>query len=186
MKNTNKNSLSISGLCLILLTVLFSVSQAYAEAQTTADNRRAVLPTNFDLSLVLQLNDSAAFNTPANIFSAFLDPLQSSSIVGSRIDIGAYEVLPPTVTTPTSAKVAATSATLGGNVTSNGGAAITERGVVYALTGTNSDPLIGGTGVVKKATTTGTTSVFTVAVTGLTQTTGYSFKAYATNSLGTS
>ena len=91
----------------------------------------------------------------------------------------------PTVTTPTSANVATTTARLGGNVTSDGGAAITERGVVYALTGTNSNPLIGGTGVVK-ATTTGTTGVFTVLVTGLTQTTGYSFKAYATNSGGTS
>ena len=96
-----------------------------------------------------------------------------------------YEASAATVTTPTSANLTTTTATLGGNVTSDGGAAITERGVVYAPTGTNSDPLIGGTGVVK-TTRTGTTGVFTVAVTGLTQTTGYSFKAYATNSLGTS
>ena len=96
-----------------------------------------------------------------------------------------YEASAATVTTPTSANLAAATATLGGNVTSDGGAAITERGVVYAPTATNSNPLIGGTGVVK-ATRTGTTGVFTVPVTGLTQTTGYSFKAYAINSLGTS
>jgi CSLREA domain-containing protein len=38
MKNTNKNSLSISGLCLILLTVLFSVNQAHAQGGTLIVN----------------------------------------------------------------------------------------------------------------------------------------------------
>jgi hypothetical protein len=89
------------------------------------------------------------------------------------------------VTTPTSANVTDTSATLGGNVASDGGATITERGVVYAPTATNSDPQIGGTGVTKVATS-GTTGIFTVDVTGLSPGTGYSFKAYATNSVGTS
>jgi hypothetical protein len=91
----------------------------------------------------------------------------------------------PTVTTSTSASIAATTATLGGNVTSDGGAAVTERGVVYSLTATNSNPIINGTGVVK-ATTSGTTGVFTVPVSSLTASSGYSFKAYATNSVGTS
>jgi hypothetical protein len=35
----------------------------------------------------------------------------------------------PTVTTPTSASVTQTSATLGGNVTGDGGASVTARGV---------------------------------------------------------
>ncbi len=90
----------------------------------------------------------------------------------------------PTVTMPTSASVTSTGATLGGNVTSDAGSAITERGVVYALTSANADPLIGGTGVTK-VTATGTTGVFTAAVTGLTLSSGYSFKAYATNANGT-
>ncbi|MEO6753391.1 MAG: hypothetical protein ABIP85_16565, partial [Chthoniobacteraceae bacterium] len=90
----------------------------------------------------------------------------------------------PTVTTPTQTAITAGSATLGGNVTSDGGAAITERGIVYSVTTTNGDPLIGGTGVTK-VTGTGTTGVFTVNVTGLIQNTGYSFKAYATNGAGT-
>ena len=91
----------------------------------------------------------------------------------------------PTVSTPTSAAVTATTATLGGNVTADGGATITERGVVYAATSTNSDPLIGDTGVTK-VTTTGTTGVFTVPVSTLSAGTGYSYKAYAINSRGTS
>ena len=90
----------------------------------------------------------------------------------------------PVVTTPTSASVLATSATLGGDVTADGGSAITERGVVYSLTATNADPLISGTGVTK-VTAAGTTGVFTAPITGLTASSGYSFKAYATNGIGT-
>lgn len=91
----------------------------------------------------------------------------------------------PTVTTPAATSITAADATLGGNVTADGGAAITERGVIYSATATNNNPIIGGAGVTK-VTATGTTGVFTAPVTGLTQGTSYSFKAYAINSLGTS
>ncbi len=90
----------------------------------------------------------------------------------------------PTVTSPTSGSIAATSATLGGNVTSDGGTSITERGVVSSQTATNSDPTIGGPGVTK-TTTSGTTGVFSVGVSALSASTGYSFKAFATNSSST-
>ena len=91
----------------------------------------------------------------------------------------------PTVTTPTSASVTESSATLGGDVTADGGASITERGVVYALTATNANPEIGGTGVTK-VTGTGTTGVFTVSATSLVANSAYSYKAYAQNTSGTS
>jgi hypothetical protein len=91
----------------------------------------------------------------------------------------------PTVTSPTATNITATGATLGGNVTSDGGAAITERGVVYSATATNSNPLIGGTGVTK-VTATGATGVFSTPIIGLTPLSGYSYKAYAINSQGTS
>jgi hypothetical protein len=90
----------------------------------------------------------------------------------------------PTVTTPTSASISSTTATLGGNVTSDGGAAITARGVVYALTSANSNPQLAGTGV-SAVVGTGTTGVFTVSATGLTPGAAYSYVAYATNSSGT-
>lgn len=90
----------------------------------------------------------------------------------------------PTVTTPTVAGMSTTSVALGGNVTTDGGSAIIERGVVYAVTSINRDPVLGGTGVTK-LTSPGTTGVFTVNATGLTLGTGYSFKAYATSSGGT-
>ncbi|MDH4452523.1 MAG: FG-GAP repeat protein [Verrucomicrobiota bacterium] len=92
----------------------------------------------------------------------------------------------PTVTSPTAAtSIAAPNVMLGGNVIADGGSIITERGVVYSATVTNADPLIGGTGVIKVSGI-GTIGVFTVAVTGLTQGTNYSYKAYAINSIGTS
>lgn len=91
----------------------------------------------------------------------------------------------PTVASPTKVDITHNSATLGGNATADGGSGITERGVVYAPTVTNSDPEIGGTGVVKVAASGAGTGVFTVPVSGLSASTGYSFKAYATNGIGT-
>ena len=52
-----------------------------------------------------------------------------------------------TVAAPTSTGISATGATLGGNVTSDGGTALTEIGLVYSESSVNADPLIGGTGV---------------------------------------
>ena len=91
----------------------------------------------------------------------------------------------PTVATPTSASIASTTATLGGNVTANGGASLTKVGVLYAVTTTNANPTLGGTGVVEVDDASTTTGVFTVNATGLSVGTGYSFVAFATNSVGT-
>jgi hypothetical protein len=70
-------------------------------------------------------------------------------------------------------------------VTSNGGDPITERGIIYSLTATNSNPFIGGAGVVKTSTI-GTVGVFTLNITGLAATSSYTFKAYAINGIGIS
>jgi hypothetical protein len=94
-------------------------------------------------------------------------------------------LIPPTVTAPTATNITATGATLGGNVTSDGGSTITERGIVIATTATNVDPVINGTGVTKIPTT-GTTGIFTLAVIQMTPETGYSYKAYAINGGGVS
>ena len=88
-------------------------------------------------------------------------------------------------TTPTSSSIRTTTATLGGEVTADGGAAITVRGVVYSLTATDSDPQVGASGVTNLPAI-GTTGVFSVNATALTPGAAYSFKAYATNSVGTS
>lgn len=90
----------------------------------------------------------------------------------------------PLVSSPTSTDITKATATLGGTVTADGGAAIIERGIVFSATNTNANPEIGGGGVTK-LTSSGTTGTFTVSATSLTASTGYSFKAYATNSIGT-
>ena len=90
----------------------------------------------------------------------------------------------PTVTTPTSTNTTGTTAVLGGNVSSDGGSPITERGVVYSLSSLNPNPHISGAGVTK-VTASGTTGVFTVNASSLTTGVVYSYAAYATNSIGT-
>ena len=92
---------------------------------------------------------------------------------------------PPSVTSSTVTYVTATTATLGGNVISTGGSAISARGVVYAPTATSSNPQIGDAGVTN-VTSAGTTGDFSVTAGGLAQDTAYTFKAYATNTAGTS
>ncbi len=128
-------------------------------------------------------------NSPANrYFDGGFRPIRrkiyssTGTLESANLTVDTTET--PLIGEPTSTGISATSATLGGNVTADGGAAITERGVAYSVTGTNGEPLIGGTGVTK-VTATGTTGIFTAPVTGLTPSTGYSYKAYATNSQGT-
>lgn len=94
--------------------------------------------------------------------------------------VGAITTNAPTVTTPTSANVTNTTATLGGNITSTGSTNITESGIYYSQTDGFADGV--GTKVTGTATSTG---AFTVEVNGLTAATDYYFKAFATNSGGT-
>ncbi len=82
----------------------------------------------------------------------------------------------PTVTTNAATNVEETTATLNGDVTSDGGATITERGFYCD---TDSSPST-------KYTVSGTTGAYTKDMTGLSPGTKYYFKAFATNSVGTS
>ena len=82
---------------------------------------------------------------------------------------------PPTVTTAAPTSISTTSANLGGNVTDDGGAQVTERGVVYS---TSPDPTTADN-VVQIGDGTGS---FSENVTGLDPGTTYFVRAYATNS----
>jgi titin len=94
-------------------------------------------------------------------------------------------VVLPTVTAPTSVSVTASSATLGGMVTADGGAPVTERGVVVALTSSGVTPILGGAGVMQLAATVAGTGSYSLVATGLASSASYSFRAYASNSAGT-
>lgn len=96
-----------------------------------------------------------------------------------------------TTSSPTAPVISATnaatliksnSATSGGNVTSDGGSAITERGIVYSTEVTPDITDVADT----KMIVAGTTGAFTAGLTGLTPLTIYYVRAYAKNALGTS
>ncbi len=84
----------------------------------------------------------------------------------------------PTITTIDISLITSTSATSGGNVTSDGGADVTLKGVCWSTTvnpTTTNTHTTNGTG----------TGTFTSNITGLTPGTTYYIRAYATNSVGT-
>jgi hypothetical protein len=84
----------------------------------------------------------------------------------------------PTVTTTAVNNVTQTTAIGGGNITSDGGCGVTIRGICY---GTSENPTIAGPKVENGSGTGG----FTSSMTGLTPSTLYHVRAYATNSVST-
>ena len=82
--------------------------------------------------------------------------------------------------------VARTQAKAEANVTADGGAVLTKRGFVIAATSANPDPEIGGTGVTNVEDAGTEVGLMTATFTGLSVGTGYTVKAYAINSVGTS
>ena len=87
----------------------------------------------------------------------------------------------PTVTTTTPTNITVNSAQSGGNVTSDGNATVTSRGVCWNTTG--NPTLQNNTGYTTNGSGTG---IFTSSLTGLDENTTYYVAAYATNSEGTS
>ena len=84
----------------------------------------------------------------------------------------------PTISTLPINSITATTASGGGNVVSDGGAAVTARGICWSI---SHDPVIGG----DHSSDGSGTGPFSSAVTGLDSATAYYVRAYATNSVGT-
>ena len=109
------------------------------------------------------------------------------SSISATVDLLEHRVLlsAPDVLSVAASSITSTTATLGGDVTADGGSAVTERGVVYSLTSENANPQIGGSGVIQVAEGGTGIGAFSVPVTGLTALSDYSFAAYAINGDGT-
>ena len=85
----------------------------------------------------------------------------------------------PTVASTTAvSSITVTTATSGGNIANDGGATITARGVCWS---TSASPTVANS----KTVDAGTTGSFTSSLTGLSVSTLYYVRAYATNSAGT-
>lgn len=95
-------------------------------------------------------------------------------VVGEEI----LQIELPTITTTTATQITTNSAVAGGNVTSDGNASVTERGVCIA---TVSNPTTSNT----KVTAGSGTGSFTCNLTGMQANTTYYVRAYAINSKGT-
>lgn len=85
----------------------------------------------------------------------------------------------PTVTTETAQNITSNSATISGNITTDGNALISERGIIYS---TIEGSLDNGTNIKVD----GTTGIFSANLSGLTEKTTYQYQAYAKNAKGTS
>ena len=123
----------------------------------------------------LNLGGSGTADTTGSITSnAFFS---FSDFVLATADTNAVGTLPTVATTAVS-YVSTTFATSGGNVTNDGGAAVTERGVCWSTSGTPT--------IFDSRTSDGTgAGIFTSSLTGLTPGATYHLRAYATNSVGT-
>lgn len=147
------------------------------------------VPTGPQLTTALQNFDFAlptALDGQTVEFQLVLTNLDAyNDFAFDLIQVTGTQATAPTVTTAAASSLTSTSAVLGGNATADGGAAITDRGVVYSLSSANATPTIGGTGVTKDANGMGTGS-FAKTITGLAAGTTYAVRAYATNSVGIS
>jgi len=102
----------------------------------------------------------------------------SGTAYGAEVTFTTLSVV-PTLTTADASAVTTTTATSGGNITSDGGSPVTARGVCW---GTSTGPVATG----PNRTTDGTgTGSFTSSITGLAANTTYYVRAYATNGVGT-
>lgn len=96
---------------------------------------------------------------------------------GNQLTTTTITILPK-LTTTTPSSVTSNSVSSGGNITDDGGAPVTARGVCWS---TNQNPTITDS----KTTDATGSGIFTSLITGLTQVTTYYFRSYATNNIGT-
>jgi hypothetical protein len=141
----------------------------------TSDNPISGLTWESVINLLIKRETESGSTTTKNFYT------KGDATVGNRpyIEITYTAISAPTVTTQAVSQITNTTATGNGNVTADGGAEITQRGVCVSESvnpTTDDDTFISA----------GTTGAFTADITGLTIGTHYHVRAYAINSEGTS
>ncbi len=97
---------------------------------------------------------------------------------GNEVSFQTLPVAVPSLITTDASGITQTTVTTGGTISNDGGATITERGIVY---GTSTNPTTSST----KVTSGSGTGSFSINITGLTPNTTYYIRSYAINSVGT-
>lgn len=98
---------------------------------------------------------------------------------GNEVHFLTNPIIAPVITTTSVTSITQTTATIGGNVTDDGGSTVIDRGVYW---GTSQNPVSTGT----KLQIGSGTGPFLTIISGLNPNTPYYVRAYATNSIGTS
>jgi len=112
-------------------------------------------------------------------YRAYATNSAGTSYGGDSVFTTANANVAPVVTTGTVSNITTTTVTVGGEVTNDGGATVTARGICWS---TSANPSITDS----HSSETGTIGTFTSDLSGLTPATMYHVRAYATNSVGTS
>ena len=133
----------------------------------------------------VKYNGSATVPTAAGTYTitanfAPTDSTDYTSLTAASAGTFVINTTAPTLTTSAATSVATSTATLNGTITATGGANATQSGFAYGTDSTLASPIATST----LGSQTGTTS-FTQNLTGLTASTTYYVRAYATNSGGT-
>ncbi|NTW32249.1 MAG: LamG domain-containing protein [Bacteroidetes bacterium] len=138
--------------------------------------------TSVDFNIGLRGAETSFFDGTIDEIGAWNRALTSTEITSLYNSGNGFSypfVSAATVTTQAVSSIAAATATGNGNITADGGATITERGVCW---NTSATPTTANS----KAISAGTTGAFTVSMTGLTAGALYYVRAYAINSVGIS
>lgn len=137
-------------------------------------------PSTFEVSVAVTGSPVSGDIIASINASTVQDPLGNNNSASTSTDnIVAFTLTAPTVTSPTVTTITENSATLGGNITFNGGSAITERGTVWK---TSSPVTIADNKLAEGGTTTG---VFSHSRTSLPSAVQIFYAAYGTNAIGT-
>lgn len=119
-------------------------------------------------------------NTSYNYYYEFHNGFNSmrTALKTFKTEVSTMSVTLPTVVTATVTEITANSAKVGGEVTNDGGAEVTERGICWS---TNANPYLSDSHIVAGA----GIGAFTAAMSNLEPNTTYHVRAYATNEAGT-
>jgi hypothetical protein len=177
LANANSSIPPSSGSC----SIIGKLGGATVFTATSSTGFTTSLGTNNGFTFIDMTNFGGSNNSTINIDSFVVKT--TGSIAYVSMDAMRWQAsvaaVAPTVTTTAATNVGAVKATLGGNVSSDGGATVNDRGIVWGLTlnpTTSNNKVQIGTG----------TGTFSSAIGSLPSSTLIHFRAYAINTAGTS